>query len=300
MAKRLARTRTGPEEVIYVVNWAYHEHHKMNSLKTIGWVKAKIEWGEDWLKLMELDERAEAILAWEIVRGLAAQSPYRGMLLREGHKIEPHTVRTMAMLTAAPERQLRVGLRALEEQVGWVRRRRWRGRPSTMSRRIYGQVFSKFDVSGRQLRADSAPVARQSRASSAPSHSPLHSRSQGSELTSPGSKEKANHNGASDPPSPDGGDEDFAWGNGSWGVIEDLAKKKYIEPGYLPWMRKRMADLAAWPMKDVLAHFVDVTKGRKRPKSMDQVFAWVFARLRDGHAPSEKNRRTVERFLRYG
>jgi len=299
MAKRTAGRRTGPDEVFYIVNWPYHEHSKMNELKNINWVKAKLEWGEDWIKIMERDERADAILAWEIVRGLAAQSPYRGMLLREGHRIEPHTVRTMAMATAAPEAQLRRGLGVLEADVGWVRRRRWRGSPRAMSRRIYGQVFSKFDVSGRQSGADSAPVARQSRASSAPSHSPLHSRSQGSELINPPNPPRGDCGMRNAECGTNEGEEDFGWGNGSWRVIEDLAKKKYIEPGYLPWMRKRSADLAAWPFKDVVTHFVDVTKGRKRPKSMDQVFAWVFFRLREGKAPSVKNRRTVERFLRY-
>lgn len=290
-------------EVFYIVNWAYHEHHKMNSLRSVSWVKAKIEWGEDWLKLMELEERAEAILAWEIVRGLAAQSPYRGMLLREGHRIEPHTIRTMAMLTAAPEEQLSVGLRALEVHVGWVRRRAWRASPGTMSRRIYGQVFSKFDVSGRDSDAKRTPNGRDFSAKQAPSHSHIHSPSPGELINPPlppKTEARSERREAKSDPNGNGGELEIAWGNGSWGIVEALASKGHIERGYVPWMRKRTPDLTPWPFKDVVAHFVDVTKARKRPKSMDQVFSWVFYRLREGKAPSAKNRRVVEGFLRYG
>ncbi len=109
-------------DVYYVTNWPYHEHRDMAKAKRLRWVKAKVDYqGDDWLRLTSEAKDPFLVLGvWEMARGLALLSPFRGLLLSDGHKTLPHRAETIARKCHLPQRKIQMGLNFLVREIGWL------------------------------------------------------------------------------------------------------------------------------------------------------------------------------------
>lgn len=160
-------------DVYYILNWPYHEHRDMSDAKRHSWVKAKVDFqGDDWLKITKADDPCAVLATWEIVRGIALQSPYRGLLLQDSHVIEPHNYETISEKSRFPLEKVRFGLCYLVATVRWVGLQRnckdfaklssklWRKRYASNRMRRYGTT--------RDFRGNGAENPQSQRGKSAP------------------------------------------------------------------------------------------------------------------------------------
>jgi len=127
------------EKIYYIVNWPYHEHREMP--RRAKWIKAKVDFeGDDWVLLTAHEHCVEALAVWEVVRGLAVQSPCRGLLLRDGHRTAPHTISSIAAKSRLPEATIARGLKVLVEVVGWIQIADGDDY-ATLSKSLWGNIF---------------------------------------------------------------------------------------------------------------------------------------------------------------
>lgn len=139
--------------VYYIVNWPWHEHAdsakaaKAKKHKKSWWVKAKVDFvGDDWLAMMRQRHAADALAAWEIMRGLAQQSPFRGLILSDGHVPRAHNIASIADKTRVRPLILRRGLDILCLQLGWVATAEASKSWEELSIALWGKAFpSKAD-----------------------------------------------------------------------------------------------------------------------------------------------------------
>ncbi len=152
-------------EVYCVVNWPYHEHREMP--KRAKWIKAKVDFeGDDWVLLTAHEHCVEALAVWEIVRGLAVQSPYRGLLLRDGHRTAPHTIDTIAAKSRLQKDVIARGLAVLVDVLGWVQIHDGDDYED-ISKSLWGKVFGATKTT-RKKRGNRAVKSREPRGNSAP------------------------------------------------------------------------------------------------------------------------------------
>lgn len=103
----------------YIVNWPYHEHWRMP--RYCLWVKAKVDFsGIDNIRIGCHPDAAAIDSAWTAARGLALLSPYRGLLLADGHNQTPLTEEMIASIVHRPVEVIRKGLAALVNDIGWI------------------------------------------------------------------------------------------------------------------------------------------------------------------------------------
>jgi len=144
-------------EVFYIVNWPYHEHRDIP--KRVRWIKAKVDFqGVDWAKLARERYASDALAAWEIVRGVAVLSPYRGLLLQDGHDPRPHTIETMALQSRWRVPALRRGMAILVDVLGWVGVCELDSDARTLSKRLYRKVYADAAMRSREIPGNSGKI----------------------------------------------------------------------------------------------------------------------------------------------
>jgi hypothetical protein len=159
-------------KVYYIVNWPYHEHREM-PMNRIRWIKAKVDFaGAAWYTLSRHPDATAALATWEIVRGMAALSPFRGLLLTDESDPQPLTVDTIAALSRWNVSEITRGMTVLTDVLKWVQSVEFDQHPATISRRLWKQVYAPHGhstaKSPRRRRAASATTARLFREEIAP------------------------------------------------------------------------------------------------------------------------------------
>lgn len=134
-------------DVYYVANWPYHEHPDMGRIKTAKWVKAKVQFdGPAWLKIAESDDPCAVLATWEVVRGLALLSPYRGILVTDEVQPEPYTPELIAQLTRLPCEKIRFGMCFLTATVQWLGLQRNCNDFATLSSRLWRKRYTRRGI----------------------------------------------------------------------------------------------------------------------------------------------------------
>jgi len=168
--------RADNTSVYYIVNWPYHEHRHMGRAKSIRWVKAKIDYGldGDWAMLANVPKPATPMGVfglWGVCRGLAALSPYRGLILTNSCNPTPFTIEKLAQLTYTPPETTRVTICFLIATLGWIGLQQncnsfaklsdhlWRKRFTCKGKRLIDIGAKKARIA-RQKGADCAPKRR--------------------------------------------------------------------------------------------------------------------------------------------
>ena len=153
-------------QVYYIANWQYHEHREMP--KRAAWVKAKVSFDDaDWMEIAACDDPCAVYAVWGILRGLAVKSPFRGLLLTEGHRTHPHTCKTVALLTRFPLDKIVYAVAFLSDKLGWLVAVDYDDNPAQVSKRVYGKSYCRNEkcsaVTARRQRGNSATTARKDR-----------------------------------------------------------------------------------------------------------------------------------------
>ncbi len=159
-------------QVFYIVNWPYHEHREMPKSR-IRWVRAKVDFGgAGWYTLSQHADATAALCTWEIVRGMAALSPFRGLILTDCGDVQPMNVDTIAALSRWKVSEIERGLSVLVNVLKWVGVTEFDAHPATISRRLWKEVFATQGLAGakspRRRRDGSAKSAGSLRGEIAP------------------------------------------------------------------------------------------------------------------------------------
>ncbi len=267
-------------KLFYVSNWPWHEHREMP--RRVRWYKAMADEGDEYIALVEGRRGAEAFGVWHVLLGLALRSPFRGLLLTGGRVVEPYTIPMIAHKAHFRKAVVERGVAAILDRTNWLRFTEYNARPDTLSRRLWSEVFAvggvKIALKARKRRGNSVLTLTLTNS---------HSQVKGKTPPLPPSKPKS----PPSPPDPDG--EKFqSWGNGSWGVIEKVA-----DPLWIPYLRKRMADLRQYDDAGIVGHLLDIRNGKKKARNIKQLMGWIFWRL-EHKTPSIRHYNRAKRLLR--
>jgi hypothetical protein len=298
-------------QVYYIVNWPYHEHRDAKVPRRVRWVKAKCDFdGDAWRLLMKHPHAADALATWEIVRGLAALSPFRGLILTDAGTPTPRDLADIADRTRADLGMITRGMSVLVDVLGWVSIANLDSHPASLSRSLWKQVFT---VGG----DSNAGFVRKKRAyinsnTTSPSHSPspvINSPlpPSGSEAKQPptgdstddgngGELEREPGEGEPVNTATDNGNATASlaeqWANGTWPAI-----LKELDPAWVPYVQKLLPKLARYEPRIVLGHILDIRNAERRPQNARQVEAFLMWRLDEGKDPSAPAYRRAKRIL---
>lgn len=261
-----------------VTNWPYHEHREMP--KRCPWVKAKVDFqGADWCKLARHRHAAAALATWEVVRGLALLSPFRGLLLSNGHRTAPLTLESISEQSHVRKAIIVKGMSVLCDDLGWVSIHSYNGDAAALSKSFWGQVYAAEE----DMTRCAAPDARKQRGNSAETSRRIPKRPLSHHITSQSQDSDSDHCE---------GKLCETWGNGNWGVIKNAMPTEWRF-----YLEKCLPQLREWSPAIVLGHIIDLKRARKKAPDMAAVERRLFWRLK--HAdPSAGHYDEAKRLLR--
>lgn len=297
--------------VYYVVNWPYHEHREMPDSKRMRWVKAKVKFdGPAWIKLSKAADPCAVLATWEIVRGLAILSPYRGLLLTDESVPVPYDADLIAEVTRFPQEKVSFGLCFLIETLQWVAACHDYNDFATLSSKLWRKRYTDKGLGrkspARSERDPGAEPPRLERDSSAPTSHHNTSPSQERTLQSPptpsivplhptgngqnggeGSRVGVKVTGEND----DLGTGD--WTSDTWELF-----LKQMPEAWRYYLQQIGRELRQHPRKLVLAHGLDMRFAQKPPQDAREVKEFLLARLSNRWEPSRKHYTRAESLLR--
>lgn len=275
--------------VIVVTNWPYHEYRDMP--KRPSWIKRKVDWAGDWLKLTRHPDGADAWFTWHAISGLAVQSPYRGLLLMDGHRIAPMTIQDIADITHVQIEQIKRGLPVLISEIEWVKKVLWTEKPVQNSKQLWSQVYT--------VAAQANAKKKTSPAENPPLHNNTIHNITRHNITSPNTLNSSLRDSKPRANVSELGEINNYISKGikeeTWEVITKAPKEWQAE---LVKRKASIQDYVARGMAHrVLATILDVSRASKRPSGVDEAMQRVFYRLRNDKLPNDEHYDEAKRLL---